>query len=155
MKRRPKKALFIGIDGLTVSVTTLSVAINDAGGADNGTANTTVLDLQAAPLEVNTGGGDSITLDFDGGRGRLLQVEGTLDLGVFGFFFVSGDFAIEKSDATVTLARSAWDQIVTGTASLPGLIAGGEIDVDGSRLKLIGFFSMLDEFEPAFDIVTP
>jgi alkyl sulfatase BDS1-like metallo-beta-lactamase superfamily hydrolase len=62
---------------------------------------------------------------------------------------------LEDADATVTLARSAWDQIVTGTASLPGLIASGEIDIDGSRLKLIGFFSMLDEFEPAFDIVTP
>jgi alkyl sulfatase BDS1-like metallo-beta-lactamase superfamily hydrolase len=61
----------------------------------------------------------------------------------------------EDADATVKLTRTAWDQIVTGAASLPGLIAGGEIDIDGSRLKLIGFFAMLDDFEPAFDIVTP
>ena len=62
---------------------------------------------------------------------------------------------LEDVDVTVSLTRRAWDQIVTGTASLPGLITGGQIDVDGSRLKLIGFFSMLDTFEPAFDIVTP
>jgi alkyl sulfatase BDS1-like metallo-beta-lactamase superfamily hydrolase len=60
-----------------------------------------------------------------------------------------------EADATVKLTRSVWDEIVTGQASLQGKILSGEVDVDGSRLALIGFFSMLDNFEPSFHIVTP
>jgi alkyl sulfatase BDS1-like metallo-beta-lactamase superfamily hydrolase len=59
------------------------------------------------------------------------------------------------ANATMTLRRTAWDQIVTGKASLPGLLLSGEVDLDGSRLDLLGFFAMLDTFDPAFDIVTP
>lgn len=61
----------------------------------------------------------------------------------------------EDANATMKLTRTAWDQIVTGKASLPGHLLSGEIDLDGSRLDLIGFFATLDTFAPDFDIVTP
>ncbi len=63
--------------------------------------------------------------------------------------------AREDADATLKLARSTWDRIVTNQTSLQAQILSGEADVDGSRLKLIGFFSLLDEFEPTFNIVMP
>jgi alkyl sulfatase BDS1-like metallo-beta-lactamase superfamily hydrolase len=59
------------------------------------------------------------------------------------------------ADTTVKLTREGWNQIITGQASFQGKILSGEIDVDGSRLKLLGFFAMLDDFEPTFNIATP
>ena len=38
---------------------------------------------------------------------------------------------------------------------MPGKILSGDVDVDGSRLALLGFFGLLDDFEPGFAIVTP
>ena len=40
-----------------------------------------------------------MTLDFAGSRGSLIHAEGDLDLGIFGFFYVSGHFSFEKSEA--------------------------------------------------------
>ena len=51
-----------------------------------------------------TGAPNSLTLDMDGARGKLLQASGHLDLDVFGFFQAEGNFALEKSTGEVTLA---------------------------------------------------
>jgi len=59
------------------------------------------------------------------------------------------------ADATLRLTRETWNQIITQEATLRSKLLGGEIDVDGSRLALIGFFSLLDDFDPEFPIVTP
>lgn len=59
------------------------------------------------------------------------------------------------ADATLKLTRATWNQIVTQEASLRGKLLSGDLDVDGSRLALIGFFSLLDDFDPAFPLVTP
>lgn len=61
----------------------------------------------------------------------------------------------EDADATVKLARSTWNRIATGRATMPGKILTGEVDVDGSRIALLRFFALLDEFSPTFPIVTP
>ncbi|NNL67979.1 MAG: MBL fold metallo-hydrolase [Myxococcales bacterium] len=63
--------------------------------------------------------------------------------------------ARSDADATIRLTRATWDQIITQEATLRGKVLSGDIDVDGSRLALIGFFSLLDDFDPAFPIVTP
>jgi alkyl sulfatase BDS1-like metallo-beta-lactamase superfamily hydrolase len=63
--------------------------------------------------------------------------------------------AREDADVTLKLARSTWDSIVIREISLQGALLDGAIDVDGSRLSLLSFFSMLDTFEPTFEIVTP
>ena len=116
LKATVASASFIGVEGLTVEVTTLAVAINQGGGTDGGVAHDLVIDFNAggtagaqlgAPLTVNTGGGNSIDLDFEGDDGTLLKAEGTVDIGVFGFFFVSGNFAFEKKSATVDLSGGA------------------------------------------------
>ena len=59
------------------------------------------------------------------------------------------------ADATIRLTRKTWDQIITKETTLRSKVLSGEIDVDGSRLALIGFFSLLDDFAPEFPIVTP
>jgi alkyl sulfatase BDS1-like metallo-beta-lactamase superfamily hydrolase len=59
------------------------------------------------------------------------------------------------ADATVSLARTTWDEIIVGERSLQDAIFAGDIDVDGSRLALIGFFALLDTFDPTFEIVRP
>src|SRR4029079_12439688 len=96
-------ASFVGIDGLTVAVNSLTVEINQAGGTLNGAAASTVADFKTTGLTVNTGGGHSMALDFDGSKGKLLKAEGSVDIGVFGFFYVSGNFAFEKSTQSITV----------------------------------------------------
>jgi alkyl sulfatase BDS1-like metallo-beta-lactamase superfamily hydrolase len=63
--------------------------------------------------------------------------------------------ARDDADVTVKLARSTWDAVLVKDKTLQGAILDGEIDVDGSRLALLGFFSLLDTFEPTFEIVRP
>ena len=64
---------------------------------------------------------------------------------------MSGDDA----DATIRLTRKTWDQVITRQATPQSKILAGEIDVEGSPIALIRFFSLLDVFEPTFGIVTP
>jgi len=59
------------------------------------------------------------------------------------------------ADASLRLTRETWNRIVTRQASLASELLAGRIDVDGSRLALVGFFSLLDDFDPQFPIVTP
>ena len=63
--------------------------------------------------------------------------------------------AREDADATLKISRASWNEIVTGSVTLPQKLLAGEVDIDGNRLALLGFFSLLDEFEPNFEIVTP
>ena len=62
---------FVGVGNLTLGVTTLAVAINQAGGTLNGAANANVVDFSAAPLTV----GDQ-TLSF---AGPVVQASGDGD----------------------------------------------------------------------------
>jgi alkyl sulfatase BDS1-like metallo-beta-lactamase superfamily hydrolase len=59
------------------------------------------------------------------------------------------------ADATVTLTRDFWLKLVTRQASLKDLVFSDDISVDGSRLKLISFFRLLDDPDGNFAIVTP
>jgi alkyl sulfatase BDS1-like metallo-beta-lactamase superfamily hydrolase len=63
--------------------------------------------------------------------------------------------AHDDADATLRLTRATWDEIVTRRTTLPEKLLAGEVDIDGSRLALLGFFGLLDDFDPAFPIVEP
>ncbi|MEI8268205.1 MAG: hypothetical protein WCI59_20950, partial [Betaproteobacteria bacterium] len=97
-------AAFTGVDGLQVSADTITIEVNrastEAGAVvDYGWKNP---DNQAlgrrTELSVATGPASSIDLAMDGAQGRLLRASGNLELDVFGFFQVSGGFAIESRD---------------------------------------------------------
>ncbi len=63
--------------------------------------------------------------------------------------------AREDADATVTLTRTAWNDLLAQKTSLQQQILDGGISVDGSVLRLVQFFAMLDQPDPTFDIVVP
>jgi len=59
------------------------------------------------------------------------------------------------ADATVTLTRDFWLKLVTKQASIKDLIFSEDLNVDGSRMRLFSFFSLLDDPDGDFAIVTP
>jgi len=122
-----------------VSGDTISVAINRA--ATDGT----VVDYEAAPLEVLAGtGGTTITLDMAGADGELLRASGNLAVDVAGFFRVQGGFAVEKSSEQVTLSDGATADVdlltigATGVDAFAGL-NGGTADALGLTLEGTNF----------------
>jgi len=105
LKASVRNPQFVGMGSLNMSVESLSVAINQGGGTNNGAANTTVVDFGAAPLDVKTGpeADDFITLGFST---KLLRVEGFITLTISEFVHVSGALAFEKGEElnSVTLS---------------------------------------------------
>jgi alkyl sulfatase BDS1-like metallo-beta-lactamase superfamily hydrolase len=65
------------------------------------------------------------------------------------------DAADPDANATMRLTRDFLVRMVTGEAGLRDMIFSGEVDVEGSRLDLLSFFSLLDRPDGAFPIVTP
>jgi alkyl sulfatase BDS1-like metallo-beta-lactamase superfamily hydrolase len=58
-------------------------------------------------------------------------------------------------DATVHLTRDLLVQLGTGQAGLKDLVMSDSLHVEGSRLKLLSFLSLLDKPDGRFPIVTP
>jgi alkyl sulfatase BDS1-like metallo-beta-lactamase superfamily hydrolase len=59
------------------------------------------------------------------------------------------------ADTTVKMTREIWNRVVAQETTFQAEILSGNVDVDGSRLKLLSFFSLLDDFAPGFEIVRP
>jgi alkyl sulfatase BDS1-like metallo-beta-lactamase superfamily hydrolase len=59
------------------------------------------------------------------------------------------------ADATVRLTRELLLRLATGDAGLKDLVLSDELEVEGSRLKLLAFLSLLDQPDGRFAIVTP
>jgi alkyl sulfatase BDS1-like metallo-beta-lactamase superfamily hydrolase len=57
--------------------------------------------------------------------------------------------------ATVRLSREFLVRLVTGQAGLRELVFSDALSVEGSRLELLGFLSLLDRPDGRFPIVTP
>jgi hypothetical protein len=117
-------ASLVGVNGLTASVSDLSVQVNRAG------ADGTVVDYAegATELTVLTGPASELQLSLDGARGQLLRAEGRVELDVFGFVLLQGDFAFDKASAPVELKLSdrstAQAQALKVGASNPRAFAG-------------------------------
>jgi hypothetical protein len=127
-----------GIPGLTVSSQNLTVLVNrpDSSGA--------VMNLAADPLNVLSGPGRSVTLDFDNSAGPLLEASGTMNISVESFFTLAGDFAIKRSNDT--LKDSAGnnvdvDLLTLGAENLTAFagLNGGSANAIGLSLADAGF----------------
>jgi len=59
------------------------------------------------------------------------------------------------ADATVRLTRELLLRLGIGDAGLKDLVMSDELEVEGSRLKLLSFLSLLDRPDGRFPIVTP
>jgi len=103
---------FVGVDGLTIGATGLTVEVNKVAAIDG-----SIIDYAAKNLAVSTGPTTTLKLDMDGSKGELLQVSGNLTLDLFGFFNIHGNLAIEKSTSSVTLGDSVVD--TAGTITKP------------------------------------
>jgi alkyl sulfatase BDS1-like metallo-beta-lactamase superfamily hydrolase len=60
-----------------------------------------------------------------------------------------------EADATLTLSRTALDEVILGEAKLADKLAAGEAQISGNPEKLVEFLSLMDTFEFWFNIVTP
>jgi alkyl sulfatase BDS1-like metallo-beta-lactamase superfamily hydrolase len=60
-----------------------------------------------------------------------------------------------EADATLTLSRTALDEVILGEAKLADKLAAGEAQINGNPEKLMEFLSLMDTFEFWFNIVTP
>ena len=60
-----------------------------------------------------------------------------------------------EADATLHLTRELWIRLVTRQAGLRDLVFSDELDVDGSRRRLLAFFGLFDAPRGDFAIVTP
>jgi len=67
------------------------------------------------------------------------------------------DFSNEQDfeDATLNLTHGLFIQMLTGKAGLKDLLLSDELELEGSKLDLVKFFSLFDKPEGRFDIVTP
>jgi alkyl sulfatase BDS1-like metallo-beta-lactamase superfamily hydrolase len=105
----------------------------------------------AARLNGPKAEGKQITIDFvftDVGETHVVWLENAV-------LHHRQSEADPDADATLTLTRATWDRIVTKQTTLPKQLLAGTIDVDGSRVALLRFFSLMDDFDPDFPIVTP
>jgi alkyl sulfatase BDS1-like metallo-beta-lactamase superfamily hydrolase len=59
------------------------------------------------------------------------------------------------ADATLTLTRPFWVKLVTKQASIKDLVFSDDLHVAGSRMKLFTLFSLFDDPDGNFPIVTP
>jgi alkyl sulfatase BDS1-like metallo-beta-lactamase superfamily hydrolase len=61
----------------------------------------------------------------------------------------------QGADCSVRLTRALFNDILTGQTSFPARVLLGQITYEGNLLKLHELWSLLDAFDPWFNIVTP
>ena len=61
----------------------------------------------------------------------------------------------DEADATLRLTHEMFIGMLTGQAGLKDLLLSDDVDLEGNRLDLLKFFSLLDKPEGRFNIVTP
>ncbi len=59
------------------------------------------------------------------------------------------------ADASLTLTRDALDGIMLRRVTFPDAVRSGQIKVAGQAEKVADLFSLLDTFNPNFEIVEP
>jgi alkyl sulfatase BDS1-like metallo-beta-lactamase superfamily hydrolase len=59
------------------------------------------------------------------------------------------------ANATVRITHRLFLDMLTGSAGIKDTLFSDEVSVEGSKLDLVGFFSLLDRPDETFDIVTP
>jgi alkyl sulfatase BDS1-like metallo-beta-lactamase superfamily hydrolase len=65
------------------------------------------------------------------------------------------DAPLPGADATVRLTRGLLVGLGSGEAGLKDLVMSDDLQVEGSRLKLLAFLSLIERPNPTFPIVTP
>lgn len=61
----------------------------------------------------------------------------------------------DDADATMRLKRTALNDLILGKRPLDQLLSSGDLSIEGNAEALMGLFGLLDNADPAFNIVTP
>lgn len=61
----------------------------------------------------------------------------------------------ENADASITLSRNVFNQVILKQTSVAEKVASGDITIEGDPTKIPELFSFLDTFDVWFNIVTP
>ena len=141
-------ASLVGIDGLTASVTSLSVIVNKTSSL---TAPNTVLDFANSAETINTTDTDAasrsiatgptsspVTLDVDGDEGVLLQVATDLTLDVFGFVQLDGSMAFKKATGSFVVTNGT-THASTALSNVSYLEIGAHVNTAFAGVGSIGF----------------
>lgn len=109
-------------------------------------------DAMASRIDGQKAAEENLTVNFtftDLGQTFVLSVQN----GVLNYREV--DTPLAEADASLRLTRDLWLRLAVGQLGLTDLIASDDLDIDGSRLKLISFFSLMTQPTADFAIVTP
>ena len=111
-----------------------------------------LLDSMAVRLDGEKADGNRYTFNFvftDIGETHVVTVENAV------LHHHRLEEPVPGADATVRLTRDLLLALGSGQAGLKDLVMSDDLQIDGSRLKLLGFLSLLDRPNFAFPIVTP
>ena len=111
-----------------------------------------LLDSMAVRLDGEKADGNRYTFNFvftDIGETHVVTVENAV------LHHHRLEEPVPGADATVRLTRDLLLALGSGQAGLKDLVMSDDLQIDGSRLKLLGFLSLLDRPDFAFPIVTP
>lgn len=72
-----------------------------------------------------------------------------------GVLIYTANKLIDDADVTVTWSKPVFVAILFGITDLQTQIGSGQVKVEGNQAKLEELFTLLDEFDPLFPIVTP
>ncbi|MGY3647949.1 alkyl sulfatase BDS1-like metallo-beta-lactamase superfamily hydrolase [Bradyrhizobium sp. LM4.3] len=61
----------------------------------------------------------------------------------------------EGADASFTLARSTFDEVIAKLTSFPEAVAAGKVKLSGSPMRLAELMGLMDDFPRMFEIVEP
>ncbi|RYY72657.1 MAG: hypothetical protein EOO24_47435, partial [Comamonadaceae bacterium] len=102
-------------------------------------AHAVVVDFTETDLKVSTGTGPKFAFTLDGSRGAMMEASGTLDIDVFGFVQVKGNFAITKDTRQVKLADAAGTSVTVDALTFGASNASAFAGVDGGTSQAMGF----------------
>lgn len=125
----------VGVESVVASVSNASLSVNLA--ATDGS----VADFSEAPLELETGLETTVSLEFDGARGEVVEVSGAMELRVADFVSISGALALIKDSGTVTLSDGtspSVERLLIGGSGLEAFAGANAGTVDAVGFGLSG-----------------
>jgi len=140
-----------GADELRHGVTERGVDLSKALGLLRHIPTARFFDSMAARLDGPKAAGEEVTINFvftDVGETHVVRVKNAV-------LHHNAEPAANDAAATVRLTKEFLLRLAIGQAGLREMIFSDDLEVDGSRLALLGFFRLLDTPNAQFPIVTP
>ncbi len=110
-----------------------------------------IFDSMAVRLNGPRAAGKNLSVNFDFTDTEEKYVLRVVD----GVLSHTPNTQVDSADATMRIKRTALDDLILGRRPLEELLASGDLSIEGNGEALLGLFGLLDNFDGAFDIVTP